>query len=179
MLSGINILLMPNKYLDPSTLNQTLAKSSNHSKQSEDNEMYKQDTYAVVVCSAKEYAESAECELIDTSDGNNLEAKYEEALSYVMKDKELPYPGYGRRGNKDDEFPVTYMAPDIKAKLDEIIQKGRENSIKKMSAASMLEKLKEDYPGRVYILPFESTIKNYISSKLQQDKNGNTGTGGR
>lgn len=29
------------------------------------------------------------------------------------------------------------------------------------------------------LLPFESTIKNYISSKLQQDKNGNTGTGGR
>ena len=32
-----------------------------------------------------------------------------------------------------------------------------------MSAATMLEKLKEEFPGREYMLPFESAIKNYIS----------------
>ena len=50
------------------------------------------------------------------------------------------------------------MTPAIKSKLDEMIQKGR----------SMLEKLKENYPEREYMLPFESTIKKL----LQQDKNG-------
>ena len=63
-----------------------------------------------------------------------------------MKDNELPYPSHARRGNKDDKSQVTYMTPAIKSKLDEMIQKGRENSSNKMSAASMLEKLKENYP---------------------------------
>lgn len=48
-----------------------------------------------------------------------------------------------------------------------------------MSAATTLEKLKEEVPGREYMLPVESAIKNYIGYKLQQDRNGSTGTGGR
>lgn len=71
------------------------------------------------------------------------------------------------------------MTPAIKTRLDVMIQRGRDRSSDKMSAASMLEKLKEEFPDRAYILPFESTIKNYISYKLQQDRNGSTGTGGR
>lgn len=60
-----------------------------------------------------------------------------------------------------------------------MIQRGKGRSSDKISAASMLKKLKEKIPDRGYILPFESTIKNYISYKLQPNRNGSTGKGGR
>lgn len=85
----------------------------------------------------------------------------------------MPYPGYARRGNTNDKSSVNYLNKEIKMKLDMMTQQGRDRSSDKMSAAAMLEKLKELFPDREYILPFESTIK------LQQDRNGRTGTGGR
>lgn len=88
---------------------------------------------------AKDYLESAECELIDIPQQQitYLEEKYEEASSYVMKDNE----SHARRGNKDDKSSVGYLHDTCyQSKLDEMIQKGRENSSDKMSTASVLVK---------------------------------------
>ena len=91
MLSGVKVLLISNNRPDLSTPNQTRKERKKSSKQSEDENIAKRTVLAVATRFAKEYSQSTACELIDTTNGDDkLEAKYQEASSYVMKEEELP-----------------------------------------------------------------------------------------
>ena len=99
---------------------------------------------------------------------NERNPLYERAASYVMPLEEMFLPGWALRGKRGDLYGYSYVK-DFTEDLQEMFEKGEENSSNKMNAGQMREALKLKYPHK-FAIPGETEIKSHIGAQFQKSK---------
>ena len=90
------------------------------------------------------------------------------AEKYIMKESELPGPGFSRRdGDGRDLFGARYIS-NYKELIEELVEKGNKNSSAKLQPAQMLEIVKKENEKRVFVLPDEYEIRCYVGQILSR-----------
>ena len=103
---------------------------------------------------------------VDCKNGSN--PMYENSTSYTLPQEDVLLPGWALRGKRGDLYGYSYVK-DYTEDLQQMFQKGVENSSNKMNAGQMREALKIKYPWK-FSIPGETEIKSHIGAQFQKSK---------